>query len=122
MIDLMNQARTKGGAGTLQVNAALQSLALKKAEDIVRLGYWSDTSPDLGTPMQMEQAAGFEAQAMGAENIAEAANVSQAFVLLEASPPHWANIMDTAFTQVGVAVIPITGGVLVEELFSGPTI
>lgn len=122
MINLMNAAREKAGAGALQANATLQALALKKADDIVKLGYWSDTSPDLGTPLQMEQAAGFEAESMGAENIAEAANVSQAFALLEASPPHLANIMDTAFTQVGVAVIPITGGVLVEELFSGPSL
>ena len=121
MIQLMNQYRTRAGEGALTVNPTLQALALKKAHDMVTLHYFAHQSPDLGLPYQMEAAAGYVAQSMGAENIAEAGSVSEAFVMFRGSPTHWANIMDSAFTQVGVAVVPIPGGVLVEELFSGPT-
>lgn len=120
MINLMNQYRTQAGEGALTANPTLETLALKKANDMVTLHYFAHQSPDLGLPYQMEAAAGYLAQSMGAENIAEAGSVSEAFVLFRGSPPHWANIMNGGFTQVGVAVVPITGGVLVEELFSGP--
>ncbi|MCL6596755.1 MAG: CAP domain-containing protein [Firmicutes bacterium] len=120
LVALMNAARTSAGLGPLAVNPALENLARKKAADMVRLGYVGHLSPDLGWPIQMEIQAGYMAWSMGAEDIAEAGSVLQAFAMFRASPTHWANIVDPALTQVGVAVVPVPYGVLVEVLFSGP--
>jgi uncharacterized protein YkwD len=120
LVALMNAARAAAGLGPLAVNPALETLAQEKAADMVRLGYVGHVSPDLGLPIQMEMRAGYLAWGMGAEDIAEAGSVLQAFAMFRASPTHWANIVDPALTQVGVAVVPVPYGVLVEILFSGP--
>jgi uncharacterized protein YkwD len=59
---------------------------------------------------------------MGAENLAEAATVGRAFLDLENSPLHLQNLLNPAFTQTGVGVAPVTGGVVVDELFAGPSL
>jgi uncharacterized protein YkwD len=101
------------------LNTELQALALKKAEDMIQYDYFSDTSPDLGTPAQMEAAAGYEAAYMGGEDVAEAGSVDQAWVLFETSAPHWQNIVDPDYTQAGIAVVPDGSSLIVEILFSG---
>ena len=89
---------------------------------MIRDHYFSEDSPVYGWPIQMETKAGINAQSLGAENIAEAPTISQAFALLMASPPHKANIMASYFTQAGIgaAYSPSTGWV-VSELFAGPS-
>lgn len=119
VLSLVNQARTAAGLNALVINPTLQTLALKKANDMVTLGYFGHVSPDLGLPGQMETQAGYIAQAMGAEDIAEAGSVIQAWAEFRASPPHWANIMYPSFTQIGIAVVPDGSSLIVEVLFSG---
>jgi len=119
-LSMVNAYRAQMGKGSLESNATLDALALEKAQDMVRLGYVAHVSPDLGSPFQMEIQAGYQAQSMGAENIAEAGSIERALINLESDPGHQANLLDSAFTQTGIAVLPIPYGVLVEELFSGP--
>jgi uncharacterized protein YkwD len=116
----VNRERAAHGLDALTVNPTLERLANLKAEDMVRLGYFGHDSPDLGLPIQMEENAGYLAESMGGENIAEASSVLQAFAMFVGSPGHLENILYPTYTVTGIAVVPITGGVLVEELFSGP--
>lgn len=95
-------------------------LAQERAVDLAAGPFTSDL-PVYGWPVQMEQAAGINTQGMGAENIAEAASVSQAFAMLMASPPHRSNILNPTETQIGVGVAPWGSGVAISELFIGPS-
>jgi uncharacterized protein YkwD len=119
MIDLINQARMADGLAPYAINATLMTLAQERAEALATGPFTSDL-PTYGWPAQMEEAAGIQASGLGAENIAEAGSVSQAFALLMASAPHRANILNPYETQVGVGVAPWGSGVAISELFIGP--
>lgn len=121
MIALINQARGQAGLAPYSVNAQLMNLAQERAQALANGPFTSDMVP-YGWPVQMEQAAGLDAQGMGAENIAEASSVSQAFALLMASPPHRSNILNPNETQIGVGVAPWGSGVAISELFIGPNL
>lgn len=120
-LQMVNDARAQSGLGALTDNPLLDRLALQKAQDLATYNYFAHYSPRLGWPIQQEEQAGFYALYMGAENIAEAGTVSRAFIDLMNSPGHVANILDPGFTQTGIAIVPVPYGVLVEELFAGPT-
>ena len=121
LIQLINQARTQHGLAPYTVNPLLMHLAQIRAQALATDGVFTSDLPQLGWPIQMEQAAGISAQGMGAENIAEAATVTAAFQLLMASPPHRSNILNPYETQVGVGVAPLSNGVAVSQLFIGPS-
>lgn len=120
MITLINQAREHAGLPPYTVNPQLMALAQERAVALADGPFTSDL-PGYGWPVQMEQAAGIQAQGMGAENIAEANSVSQAFALLMASLPHRSNILNPNETQIGVGVAPWGSGVAISELFIGPS-
>lgn len=119
MINLINQARQQNGLKPYTVNTTLMQLAQERAVTLANGPFTSDMA-GYGWPVQMEQAAGIQAQGMGAENIAEAGSVSQAFAMLMASPPHRSNILNPYETQIGVGVAPWGSGVAISELFIGP--
>ncbi|MCY0900409.1 MAG: CAP domain-containing protein [Firmicutes bacterium] len=121
MIQLINQAREQNGLQPYTVNPTLMALAQKRAEALANGPFTSDLPP-YGWPIQMELAAGINAQGMGAENIAEAQSVQQAFALLMADPPHRANILNPYETQIGVGVAPWGSGIAISELFIGPNL
>lgn len=119
MISLINQARQQNHLKPYTVNATLMNLAQERAAALANGPFTSDMA-GYGWPIQMEQAAGIQAQGMGAENIAEAGTVSQAFGMLMASPAHRSNILNPYETQIGVGVVPDGSGVAISELFVGP--
>ena len=119
MIALINQARAQDGLAPYSVNSTLMQLAQERAVALANGPFTSDL-PGYGWPSQMEQAAGIQAQGLGAENIAEAGSVAQAFSLLMASAPHRSNILNPDETQVGVGVTPWGSGYAISELFIGP--
>ncbi len=119
MITLINQARVKAGLAPYAVNSKLMKLAQERAQVLAGGSFTSDMTP-YGWPAQMEQKAGISAQGLGAENIAEASSVQQAFAMLMASAPHRANILNPYETQIGVGVSPWGSGVAISELFIGP--
>ena len=53
------------------------------------------------------------------ENVAMAGSVDQAQAALEASPPHYTNMTNGAFNQVGVGVVIRNGVVYVVQVFVG---
>jgi uncharacterized protein YkwD len=121
MIAWINQARTAQDLPPYAVNPTLMTLAQERAQALAS-GPFTHDLPGLGWPIQMETAAGIQAQAMGAENIAVAPNLQTAFSLLMASPEHRANILSPYETQIGVGVAPDGNGVAISELFIGPNL
>ncbi len=119
MIQLINQVRQEKGLAPYTINLVLMQLAQKRAVALAN-GPFTSNMTQYGWPIQMEQAAGLQAQGMGAENIAEASSVQEAFSLLMASPPHADNILNPSETQIGVGVAPWGSGVAISELFMGP--
>ncbi|PSR25334.1 MAG: CAP domain-containing protein [Sulfobacillus benefaciens] len=119
MIELINQVRQEKGLAPYTINPVLMQLAQERAVALANGPFTSDMA-QYGWPIQMEMAAGLQAQGMGAENIAEASSVQEAFTLLMASPPHAENILNPSETQIGVGVAPWGSGVAISELFMGP--
>lgn len=120
MVSDINAARARYGLPADQVNPTLTRIAQARAEALVADGVFTSNLPGLGLPLTLEQAAGLHATGMGAENIAEAATVAQAFQLLMASPAHRSNILNPYETQVGVGIAALPNGVAVSQLFMGP--
>lgn len=54
-----------------------------------------------------------------AENVAYAGSVEAAQAALEASPPHLANLLNPAFTEVGIGVKTANGRTYVVQVFAG---
>ncbi|MBX5466314.1 MAG: CAP domain-containing protein [Firmicutes bacterium] len=121
LIAWTNQARAQAGLPPYTVNSTLMALAQARAQALAQGPFTSDL-PGLGWPIQMETAAGIQAQAMGAENIAVAPTLAEAFQLLMASPPHRANLLSPYETQIGVGVAPDGNGWAISELFIGPNL
>ena len=53
------------------------------------------------------------------ENVAYADTVENAQLALEASPPHLANLLNPAFTEVGIGVKSANGRTYVVQVFAG---
>lgn len=120
MIALINQARVTQNLAPYTVNPTLMKIAEERATALANGGVFTHDLPGLGLPLQMEQAAGINASGMGAENIAEASTVSQAFQMLMASREHRSNILNPYETQIGVGVASLPNGLAISELFVGP--
>jgi uncharacterized YkwD family protein len=105
MINLVNQERTKQGVKPLGVNMVLVGLARKKSQDMVAKNYFSHTSPTYGSPFDMMKNAGVSYRTAG-ENIAGAATTESAHQNLMNSSGHRANILNSAFNQVGIGIAP----------------
>ncbi len=116
LLTRMNQWRATGAscgtAGTygptvaLVWNSRLQQAGTAHSKDMAALDYFSHTGADGSTPAQRITAAGYAWLSIG-ENIA--AGHASAGVVIDAwmaSDGHCANLMNPAFTEVGVACVP----------------
>lgn len=103
LVDLTNGSREEEGLSPLRENPLLSSAARLKAEDMAARGYFSHTSPDGLSPWHWFSLVGYEYRAAG-ENLAvhfeSDENVLSAWMK---SPSHRANILNDAFTEVGIA-------------------
>lgn len=104
MFQLVNQERTKSGAGALKINPGLVKVARLKARDMIKNGYFSHTSPTYGSPFDMMKQFGIRYSYAG-ENLAGAPTVDSAHVSLMNSSGHRRNILNSNFTEVGIGVI-----------------
>lgn len=104
MVELVNQERARHGLSPLKVNMELVKVARLKALDMVRNGYFSHTSPTYGSPFAMLRQFGITYRTAG-ENLAGAPGVELAHQNLMNSPGHRANILNSAFTEVGIGVV-----------------
>ena len=89
-------------AGPVRWNDALALAARRHAEDMARYNYFSHDGDDGSTPAQRIVRAGYRYRSMG-ENIAGGQQTPEAAVAgWIKSPSHCANLMDPAFTEMGI--------------------
>lgn len=96
-----NDKRAQNGVGPLSINIKLNSAAQSKANDMIARNYWAHNTPDGKEPWVFFDAAGYKYLKAG-ENLAYGfATSSSAVVGWMNSPTHKANMLDSAFTEVG---------------------
>lgn len=103
LIDGTNQNRVTNGLPDLQVSPLLQAAAQAKANDEASKGYFAHTSPQGLTPWYWFQQVGYNFDYAGenlAVNFSDSRDVTTAWMN---SPEHRANILNTNFTQIGIA-------------------
>jgi uncharacterized protein YkwD len=109
---LLNAERAAQGLGPLAADAALQRAATAFAQDMVTRRFFDHTSPDGGTMLDRLKAGGWlpasgawtagENIAWGAGDVGTPARIVAAWM---ASPGHRANILQAAFTQIGLGIV-----------------
>lgn len=122
---LTNAERTKQGLAPLKTNAKLAAAAREKGEHMLEEDYFAHISPSGVTPWFWMAKAGYTYQIAG-ENLAidftEAEDVVAAWI---ASPSHRENMLQSAYTETGVAVVTgeFQGGtsIIVVHMFGNPT-
>jgi hypothetical protein len=103
LVDETNQNRVTNGLPDLQVSSALTVAAQDKANDEATKGYFAHTSPQGLTPWYWFQQVGYNFDYAGenlAVNFSDSEDVTTAWMN---SPEHRANILNTDFTQIGIA-------------------
>lgn len=105
IVALTNKERVNSGLNSLSNDVRLNAAALAKANDMLAKDYWDHFGPNGETPWQFISGAGYTYVYAG-ENLAKgfvtAEGVHQAWM---SSPTHKANIMNSNYRDIGVAVI-----------------
>jgi len=104
MISLVNEERAKEGLAALRYDSSLRAGALSHSQDMSVNGYFSHTSPTLGTFTHRLAAAHISYTSAG-ENIAMFSSVASAHKALMNSPGHRANIMNVKYTRIGIGIV-----------------
>ncbi|MEW6242897.1 MAG: CAP domain-containing protein [Bacillota bacterium] len=119
MLNLVNAERQKQGLRPLIAHAGLTELARKKSRDMIQNNYFSHISPTYGSPFDMMRAAGISYRTAG-ENIAGASTVERAHLALMNSDGHRRNILNPAYTHVGIGIIRGGAyGLMITQMFIG---
>lgn len=103
LVESANAARQETRGATLNTNALLQYAAQLKANDMVTKGYFAHTSPTGLTPWHWLTLVGYKYASAGenlAVNFIESGDVHRAWMN---SPGHRQNILNSAYTEIGVA-------------------
>ncbi len=103
LVDETNAARTADDLSSLKPNVLLELAAQEKANDMAKSGYFAHTSPTGITPWYWFQNVGYNFEYAGenlAVNFIDSQDVMNAWMN---SPEHRANILDSHFTQIGIA-------------------
>ncbi|MFJ5924939.1 sigma-70 family RNA polymerase sigma factor [Kitasatospora sp. NPDC092948] len=120
VLDLVNTQRAQAGCSALRANDQLATAAQEQSDDMAARSFFDHTNPDGEGPEQRIDAAGYEWSGWG-ENIArgqkDAAAVMNSWMN---SPGHRANILNCAFTELGVGVHQGTGGPWWTQDFGTP--
>lgn len=107
---LLNRERTSRGLPALRENALLDQTSAEHSTDMVKRDYFEHTSPDGRSVEDRLRAAGYARgiNASGGENIAYGVGgeaTPRAIVRAWMhSPPHRADILRQAFTEIGIGV------------------
>ncbi|MBU1967314.1 hypothetical protein KJ707_02710 [Patescibacteria group bacterium] len=105
VIEATNQERAQLGLKPLQLNQSLTQAALAKGQNMFTDQYWSHTAPDGVEPWYFIQQAGYQYRVAG-ENLArDFANTPNMVAAWMASPTHRANIVNSKYEEIGIAVI-----------------
>lgn len=104
LYDGTNAQRSANGEAALALNSQLDQAAQAKANDMAARDYWSHNTPDGQTPWTFIVAAGYSYQTAG-ENLAYGFDTSAGTISgWMNSPEHRANILNTAFKDVGFGI------------------
>ncbi|WP_226899908.1 CAP domain-containing protein [Nonomuraea phyllanthi] len=111
VLRLTNAERAKGGCGPLKPDPLLRAAAVGHSADMARRNYFDHDSKDGRSFMDRITAAGFTGGRAFAENIAfgqpSAASVVRGWM---ESPGHRENIMNCAYTLIGVGAVKNSQG------------
>jgi hypothetical protein len=105
VIELANRARVAAGLPALAENEQLSAAAREKAKDMIKNDYFAHTSPQGHDPWYFIRQSGYAYKAAG-ENLAinyEDPKEQQGAWMK--SETHRANILNTKYTETGVAVV-----------------
>ncbi len=121
VVKATNEERATEGLAPLSYNEKLADAARRKAANMFSENYWAHVSPSGKSPWVWFQAAGYNYVYAG-ENLAkDFGNTSRLMDAWMASPTHRENIMNSKYTDIGIAVVPgnLLGSdtVLVVQLF-----
>jgi len=103
LVTATDTTRVANGVAALAVNQTLEAAAQAKADDMVKNGYFAHTSPSGVTPWHWFDQAGYRFVYAGenlAVNFTDSKDVVDAWMN---SPKHRANILDSHFTEIGIA-------------------
>jgi len=105
LVSLTNQTRQSSGLYVLSENSKLNQAAYLKAQDMINYNYFAHTSPSGKSPWYFLETVGYNYQHAG-ENLAidflDSGEVFQAWLN---SPGHRANIINSNFKEIGMAVL-----------------
>ncbi|PJN28059.1 sigma-70 family RNA polymerase sigma factor [Kitasatospora sp. CB02891] len=120
VLDLVNSQRAQAGCKAVRANGQLTAAAQEQSDDMAERAFFDHTNPDGEGPEERIDAAGYQWSGWG-ENIArgqkDAAAVMAGWMN---SPGHRANILNCAFTELGVGVHQGTGGPWWTQDFGTP--
>lgn len=125
VIAFTNQQRQAIGLAPLVYNSKLALAAQAKANDMFTNQYWSHTSPSGLDPWYFIESSGYKYRIAGenlARDFARTPEMVQAWM---DSPTHRANIINSKYEEIGVAVVDgVLNGVettLVVQMFGKPS-
>lgn len=105
VVEKTNQERIRLGLEPLALDTTLSEAALAKGQNMFADQYWSHTSPDGVEPWHFMHQVGYEYQVAG-ENLArDFSDTPSMIAAWMASPNHRANIVNSKYSDIGIAVI-----------------
>ena len=124
-ISSTNSERAKLGLAPLTVNPILSQAAAAKANHMFANDYWAHIAPDGTSPWVFIKGAGYQYSVAG-ENLARDFDTTGAMLTAWMnSPTHRENIVNTRYSEIGIAVVNGTlQGIettLVVQMFGKPT-
>ena len=115
--NLLNSDRARYGLAPLVIDPELCRIARIKSQDMRDNQYFAHTSPTYGDVRSMLRRFGYAFTTAG-ENIAHHATVEKAQAAFLSSPGHRKNIMNSAYTRVGLgAAVDAKGYVYLTQIF-----
>lgn len=111
MINRVNMERNRNGLPALLINAALTQAAQRHSDDMAATENLSHTGSDGSQFWQRMQDAGYFL-ITGAENVLMQSNLNaeEAFKQWRNSPPHYANMLNPAYLEIGVGYAQSASG------------
>jgi uncharacterized protein YkwD len=127
-LELVNQARAAHGLSRLEPGSNLDEAAQSHAQDMLRHGYFSHTSPYGGTVQDRYVAAGGSRSELVAENIARCEGCTATAARIERlqegwmnSPEHRENILREGLSRFGFGIATnAQGSLYAVQTFAGP--
>ena len=117
MVRLLNQDRANAGLPLLEIDLSLVQLARDKSGDMVAYNYFGHISKRLGNVYEQLLDAEIPCTAV-AENLVNATNIDKAHLFLMRSPVHRSNVLNPAFTKVGIGIVPGgPNGKMITQIF-----